>query len=178
MSSDVEPHENQTSPPLRLAPDHWDLYILVAGVALGLLVSPWVLGRISPVRHDRLFLGGVQEAAERQAYIDDTETIIRRMHATGEDEPAIRARFDERRERYMELDAALTQARERHARVLNIVTYAALALVILLMIAEALITTEATPRALAVRRWLGRARYVAMSAWIVLALGRSDFLSG
>jgi len=160
---------------LHMGPNHWDLYILVGGIALGLLLSPWVLGRVSPVRHDRLFYGGVQQTAERDAFVDDTKAIIQQMHVTGADAAAISEKVDERREAFESLDKAMNDAIERHATVLNIIAMALLGLVVLVTIAETLVDHRVSLRTVAIRRWLGRGRTIALSLWLVLMIGRMNW---
>ena len=55
-------------------PDHRDLYLLVIGLAAGLLLSQWCLGRFSPDFYEKWFVGGqkmrlagdAEESAQRQ----------------------------------------------------------------------------------------------------------------
>lgn len=65
-------------------PDHRDLYVIVVGVVLGLLLGPAVLGRLSPDVYDRMLVdlnaGQVEMQAALQAQIDQR---LKRLEATG-----------------------------------------------------------------------------------------------
>ncbi|MEM1107746.1 MAG: hypothetical protein AAGH99_03555 [Planctomycetota bacterium] len=64
------------------SPGPTELYILAAGLLLGILLGPAVLGRIAPQAHAALFGGGpaTQQLLE---YEDETAAMITALNATG-----------------------------------------------------------------------------------------------
>ena len=53
-------------------PDHRDLYLIVVGVLLGVLLGPGVLGRFAPNVYDRIFVG--RDSA--QVISDEMERVV------------------------------------------------------------------------------------------------------
>ena len=177
-----KPHDKPVV--LRLGPNHWDLYILVAGVAIGLMLGPFVLGRISPGRYDRLFVGGVDEQAAHDAFVDETTELIKvtgiKLRASGVTPDAIPGQIqevvDEREIKNTKLMHAVEDARDKTRLTWAVVSTCLLGLLVLLMIVEPLFDTTATTAVMARRRLLAHARYVVAAIWIAVALARFDWL--
>lgn len=90
-----------TAIPRPAAPDHRDLYLLVAGLAIGLACSQWVLGRFDSATYTRLFLGG---QAQRELFMEQANRIA-----------DAKARHAKHRERLQGTDTAL-EAFENEAK--------------------------------------------------------------
>ncbi len=171
-------------PAVRLGPNHWDLYILVAGIATGLMLGPFVLGRISPGRYERLFKGGVDEQAAHDTFVQETTEVIKltelKLRASGVTADAIPGQIqeviDEREAENAQLMQAVQDARDKTHRTLAVISTCLLGLLVLVMIVEPLFDTIATEAVLARRRRLAHARYVVAALWIAVALARFEWL--
>ncbi|HEX7008981.1 MAG TPA: hypothetical protein VF184_03310, partial [Phycisphaeraceae bacterium] len=70
-------------------PTHRDLYLLAAGLLMGVLLSGAVLGRLSPSLHDRLFVGSGGAAAALQTLQAQHQQDMQRLRDTGVTSAAI-----------------------------------------------------------------------------------------
>ena len=71
-----------------------ELYILAAGLLLGILLGPAVLGRVAPTAHASLF-GGGPATQQLIDYDEETAAMVAALEATG-----VTAKFEEK---YLEL---------------------------------------------------------------------------
>lgn len=70
------------SSPHTHTPGPIELYILAAGLLLGVLLGPAVLGRVAPAAHASLF-GGGPATQQRVEYEQETAAMVAALQATG-----------------------------------------------------------------------------------------------
>lgn len=162
---------------------HRDLYLLVVGVLLGVLLSPAVLGRLSPQTHEYMFRGGGQVTARVQAKMTELNAELARLEASGVSDVALREHEDQARVEILPLQ--LRQAVEwvERDRTLTGWMTALIVATLIIMVIESLVTprpvTADAPRAV-VPAAVGRlitVRYAMLALWIALALARPTSLS-
>jgi hypothetical protein len=145
-------------------PDHRDLYLVIAGILLGVLLGPAVLGRVSPATYDKLFVGAAAIQEERQALDTQLQRDIQRLAATGVSETAIQEKIQAAQAKQGEFQKQIEQAREgRAGRAAGIVV-----VLLIVMILETLVD----PRNLWLRARLATARYGLIAIWLALLLAQ------
>jgi hypothetical protein len=159
-------------------PDHRDLYLLVAGILVGVLLSPAVMGQIAPSWQSEIF-GGARIEQE----LDKLERDWQRKQQTLADASVSQAAVKEARQRHLEtrnrLQQAMIAVRDQRAARLMVSIMLTLGLV---MVLEALLAPqpEQGKRRAAVPRTLGRlktVRYALLAIWAALLLARPGLLS-
>ncbi|MEX0885200.1 MAG: hypothetical protein WD009_02065 [Phycisphaeraceae bacterium] len=125
-------------------PDHRDIYVLVAGLLLGVVLGPAVLGQIAPELHDRWFVGSAALRAELDEHITEREQTLRRLQESGVTEAAIPERLAAEAEQEALLRARLAEAEAAHARGLGGRLHALILAALALMVAEALVSPRVT----------------------------------
>lgn len=164
--------ESDAKQPLRYAalmPNHRDLYVLAAGLLLGLLLGPSVLGRASPETYSRYF-ADYQIAAQHLAIHDaNVQEILKKLVAADVTSVAMDELVQTRAAQREPLQAAVDRARQSQGRLL-----AAMLAVLVFMIFETL--PEAT--AILVRSRLATARYALMALTLALLLAQPQQLKG
>lgn len=151
-------------------PDQRHLYMLVAGVVLGVLLGPAVLGRLAPEVYDPLFVGSgdttaLEEAeAKVEAFKKDDERrdeiieeVIAQYDLIGSDEDSIAIAKQEQlvaiNNRFAEEEAVLRDAvvaaqgqivinRQAHLQKLSSMSTVMILLVVLLLAAEAILSPQ------------------------------------
>lgn len=164
---------------------HRDLYLLVAGAVLGLVMGPAVLGQMAPAVYDRLFVGGgelAHELAEQEASLREE---LERIGASGVTQIAVQEHEQQRMREMLPLRMELaTQQAEREGAIAGWMLALVVATV-LVMVIESLVspqpstTAGGTRRAvvpLAVSRLI-TARYALLAVWLALALARPMMLA-
>jgi len=152
-------------------PDHRHLYLLILSIALGVLLSPAVLGRISPATYDQLFIGAADITQELNAQQQRQDQLIEQMQATG-DQTALAALTAELSGRSAQQRAELQQQlRDRADRPLRWLLGLALALAVLMVIEPLLEPGHSYASVLVA------ARYLLLSAMLALLLARSSLVS-
>lgn len=148
---------------------HRELYLLVAGLLLGLLAGPWVLGRAAPDFYARTFVGGTtqlkelaqtqHELALRRAVVLETksETVLAdfELEAAAKVRPLIQAWEKAKLERSQELQ-----------RIMSAVALA----IACIMGLEALLLGQWQHRAMS-------ARYALMALWLAMLLAQPAMLA-
>lgn len=164
--------QSDTRPPLRFAalmPNHRDLYVLAAGLLLGLLLGPAVLGRVSPETYNHYF-ADYQVAADKLAMHDaHVNEILKKLVAADVTSVAMDELVQTRSAEREPLEAAVERARLSQGRLL-----AAMLAVLVFMIFETL--PEAT--AILLRSRLAAARYALMALTLALLLAQPQLLKG
>lgn len=158
--------------------DHRDLYLLTAGVVLGVLLSPAVLGRVLPGVYEGIFIGPVAEYRTQLEDFDaQTQQQVGLLGQSGVTSVAIDELLAQRANERLELEAGLEVTENRIPALLLAIGLA----VIVIMILETLVSPspEQQGKAIippAVGR-LVRLRYGLMALWLMILLARYDLLA-
>ena len=173
----------------RNQPNHRDLYLLVIGMAVGLLLSEWSLGRISIDIYEQLFIGGqearlnkeVEKAAlknkleekevdlrQRKERIEDlkTDTAMDDFIAQANAERIeVAEMFRNKIDHYrLEQDKQASEHAARYQRLLT----GLIMVIVVMMILETLLEPEADGFAGILQGRLGTVRYAVMAGWLAL----------
>lgn len=161
-------------------PDPRDIYLLVAGVVLGVLLSPAVLGNLGPDSYNRLFVGGQQVQAQIAELTREHQRTIAELEAVGVTDVAI---DEQQRQFEHELGALQAVLREAHRDHLHWLAGRGSALILVLglvMVLEVLASPHPAPgKRVAVPRALSRLiaiRYALLALWIALAIAQPAVL--
>ncbi len=161
-------------------PDQRDLYVLVAGLLLGLVLSSSVLGRVMPERYEALFLGAVQERETLDAYVAETEAEAESRISEGVTEDDLLAYIASRDLAFRQLELELLMAGRDHARSLERLMTSLILVVLALMVAEAMLSpiprSEGPSEVKPVFGRLKAARYVVLAGWLALAVSHPGLL--
>jgi len=161
MTSTVTPHDSR-------AGFHRNLYILVAGVFLGMLAGPGVFGRIAPDAYQQWFPDWRHAQARLLAFEREQGGIMQRLADTGVSETAL-LEYDQvetaadRRELLDELARGRARLGMLHALV---------AAVVAIVVLEAL-----TQPGAAIHQKLATGRYAILAGWIALVLAQPHILA-
>lgn len=173
MSQPVPPSEHDTAPkPITLAavlPNHRDLYVLAAGLLLGVLLGPAVLGRWSPPTYNQYFMSMTTATTALAAHDERVRITMEKLVSTkvssvGLDE--FNELQSQKRQPYLDQMALARQARGR--------LVASLLAVLVLMILETL--PEAT--AVLMRSRLATARYALIALSLAFLIAQPQLLQG
>ncbi len=170
-------------------PDHRDMYLLILGLIVGLVISPWIMGRfMSDVSHEKWYRGGGDKVDAYHEFMKthrdqqrqkDTE-LLDRLVATGVTKEAVdemRAKLaeDARQERLPHEAAVAVEQQARAAWQRGLMMALVVALIVLMLIEPVF---EMQGPMAAIRRRLVTARYGVVAVWIAFALGRPHALEG
>ncbi len=162
-------------------PDLGGLYLLVAGIVLGVLLGPAVLGRLAPSVYEDAFVGGADIA--RQLAEDRAQTLqqLDALEAIGVTDAAIPEQALQAQQQEVVLLAQLQQAQHEHLASLTGWTTALMLAVIAVMMLESLFSPETqNAGAFEVSPALGRlvtARYALCALWIAIMLAQPKLLA-
>jgi hypothetical protein len=161
-----------STPAVQIAgPDHRDLYLIVIGILAGILLGPYVLGRVKPEVYRRAFVGGVEEARLVRERDRQIEAIEKRGMA-GASDVALLEKVGDLRKQQAPLIANYEKAiRERSDRLARLTTALVLAIVALMVI-----ETLVDPARPDLRARLATARYAVVAAWLALLFARPELL--
>lgn len=142
---------------LQTTPGPIELYILAAGLLLGVLLGPAVLGRVAPAAHASLF-GGGPATQQLMKYEEETAAMVAALEATGVTPDAIDEQIELRSLQREAIRQARDAVMDRNAMMkIN----AAFALLAIMMLAEAIgKRSNKSGRELHWQFWLMRARYL------------------
>lgn len=166
----------ESAAPLSPFPDHRDLYLLIAGVALGVLLSAAVLGNLWPQAYHDLFVGGYdvhrQVIAMQQRHAETLATL----ETTDVTDVAIAEQQQQFEQQLMPLQAELQQARNEHLDALAGRLSALIVAIALVMVLEVLVSPQpAAGQRAAVPAALNRlisVRYALLALWLALVIAR------
>jgi hypothetical protein len=179
-------------------PDHRDLYLLVFGLAVGLLLSQWCLGRFSPDFYEKWFVGGQTLRLERNAEeLDlrkkiknrDAELTVQRKTieslksesaleafqiATRKELSDMAAQAYRKLEHYkIEMQFAKEDRQKYHQRMLT-----GLVMVIVVMMIFQTLMDPSSPSSQNMQRRFNSVRYAVMAGWLAMFMAQPDPLSG
>ncbi len=162
-------------------PDLGGLYLLIAGIALGVLLGPAVLGRLAPSTYQDAFVGGadiIQQLADGQAKLQQQLTTLQ---DTGVTDAALPEQALQAQQQEVILLAQLQKAQQDHLASLTGWTTALMLAVIAVMMLESLLSPDPhTKGPLEVSPALGRlvtARYALCALWITIMLAQPQLLA-
>lgn len=167
-------------------PDTGGLYLLIAGIVLGVLLGPAVLGRVAPAVYRDVFVGGADIARELAGEQAEARQQLETLGNIGVTEEAIPEQVLGREQQLVLLKAQLDQAQLDQAQrqrlgELTGWTAALMLAVIAVMMIEALVSPDVKAGAATnVPPTLGRlvtARYALAAIWIVIVLARPQLLT-
>lgn len=141
-------------------PGHRDLYLIVAGLIVGVLCSSAVLGRLAPSWYDGLFVGSgaqamqqAQHARERiKSVQQDQARTLATLKSTGVTGVAVEAATGRFSKQLMEVQVPLALARrkvttnrQQYAATLGQRMTALILVMLIIMVLESLVAPEAPP---------------------------------
>lgn len=161
-------------------PDLRDLYLLVAGVLLGVVLSPLVLGQLAPGAYDALFRGGGEAWATVAEADREIDAQLRELEATGVTDVALAEHRARRIEETLPQRLEAMQARwQREMTIAGWMTALVLAAAATMAIEAVVSPSPRDGRALAVPATLGRlatVRYALLAVWLALAIAQPTLL--
>jgi preprotein translocase subunit SecF len=157
------------------------MYLLVAGIVLGVLMGPAVLGRLAPTIYRDAFVGGADLTQQIAEKIADAEQQIRTLQDIGTTPAAIVEQSNLRDLQLVKLRAQREQAQRDHLAKLIGLTTALMLAVIAIMMLEALVSPETKAgRPTTVPPALGRlvaARYALTAMWLAVVIAQPALLA-
>lgn len=157
------------------------MYLLVAGIFLGVLMGPAVLGRLSPSIYENTFVGGAElteQIAQSQA---QSRLNIQSLEQAGVTDAAIPEQLVLGQNRLVVLQAQLQQAQQQRLTELTGWTTAMMLAVVALMMLEALVSPDTSiDRPTQVAPALGRlitARYALTALWLAVMIAQPKLLA-
>lgn len=163
-------------------PDHRDLYMLAAGVALGLLLSSAILGQFAPDAYDAIFIGGSEQAAQLEQLLGEQEHALRLLRETGVTAAAADELALEHERQAAPLRAQLQLVRAEHANWLAARMNALIIALAVVLVVEVLVGPQrgTAGRDVSVVRpavhRLVSVRYALLALWIAIAIARPTSL--
>lgn len=148
-------------------PDGSHIYLLVAGILLGVLLGPGVLGRIAPRTYERVFIGGDQARQALALAEAEFNAAARRLTEVGVTPTALAELEQQTRPRLAVMQAQVEQAQAEHGqRLAGLLTSLIVAL-------GAMMVLEALPGpGSAARPAMLIGRYALLGVWTAGALAR------
>ncbi len=185
----VDPPAPPVPPVPPVPPDHRDMYLLIAGLVIGLVLSPWGIGRfMEDDAYVRWYYGGGAALNEFQAFANehaqevknrDTE-LLDRLKATGVTKEAVdemrNELFAQAQAEVKPYEEAMTAERAVHETWYRGLLFAMIVASVILMFLEPLF--EATGPLSSVRRRLVTGRYGLLAIWLGFALAKPHVLAG
>lgn len=161
-------------------PDLGGLYLLIAGIVLGVLLGPAVLGRLAPTVYEDTFVGG----AEQRQLLEDNQSAVEEQAQTLEEIGVTDAAIPEHLMQIKQQQIAWEVARQQHLTTLAGWTTSLMLAVIAVMMIESLMSPDLSDKGsggrLVVSPAMGRlitARYALCALWIAVMLAQPKLLS-
>ncbi len=162
--------------------------MIVAGVLLGLILSPAVLGNLAPSTYNRLFVGGENVRQQIMSYQQTQQQDIQKKIKDIQSSDASKAAIAELRQRLLagsgdaaKLKFQLATARAEHFAMLIGRMNALVMALLAIMVLEVVVSPEAKAgRAVIVPRAVNRLitiRYALLALWIALGIARPALLA-
>ncbi len=163
---------------MRSGADYRDLYLIVAGIVLGILLGPGVLGRIRPGLYGRLFVGPSTDlvVAKFSRHLAETNQARQNLIASGATTAPALEEFDQRQQRevagFQKQFDEIAAAQQAHAARLGGWALALVLATMAVMVIESVVDEQAA-RA---RGRLATARYALMALWVALLIAQPALL--
>lgn len=147
--------------------DRSNAVLLLAGLTLGLVLGPWVLGRYANGAYQRWFMAGRDNQKALEVFDQDTRDRRGRLADSGVT-PQAMAAFDLSRTPQRDaMEMRVQLAQETRANQLFAQMAAVVGAVAAIMLAESLVKDQG------VRRRLATARYALLAVWLAVTLASS-----
>jgi preprotein translocase subunit SecF len=179
----LNPNDPPAAPPSCVSPfpDLGGLYLLVAGIVLGVLLGPAVLGRLAPSTYEDAFVGGRQFTQQIDEKAAAAEEQVRALDGTGATPVAITEQLNQQDFQLIELRAKKQQAQQDQLASLTGWTTSLMLAVIAMMMLESLLSPDTrSTGSFEISPSLGRlvtARYALCALWIAIMLAQPKLLS-
>ncbi|MCE9589961.1 MAG: hypothetical protein K8S99_05495 [Planctomycetes bacterium] len=154
-----------------VAPNHWDLYLIIAGVVLGVLLGPAVLGRVAPETYDNWFVGVGSYQEELDRLNTGLRDELKGIEASGATEVAVTEKVKANQGRLIELQNRLQQAQLDHTLWMRGRSTALILAALVLMVIESMLDAGS-----AMRGRLVSGRYAVTAMWLALLLAQPSQL--
>ncbi len=168
-------HPTKPTPWISPFPSLGGLYMIVAGIVLGVLLSQAVLGRFAPSIYEDAFVGG----AEQREMLDANQATLKQQAQTLEEIGVTDAAIPEHLLQIKQQEIAWQVAKEQHLTTLAGWTTSLMLAVIAVMIIESLMSPDTSDTTgsgrLIVSPALGRlitARYALCAVWIAITIAQ------
>lgn len=161
----------------RIGPDHLDLYVLILGIAAGVLLGPSVLGHenVAPDVYQRWFHGaGGQADLALNDFDQRAADTLQKLTASGVTEAAVQEEQARLHQERQGLINAFTSERAGYMTRLDRRMTGLIAAIILFMVIESLIDPNPARRTASIRNRLATARYALMAIWLAMVLARAQ----
>ena len=163
--------------------NHRDLYVLIVGLVLGLLLSPASLGRFAPNVYNKMFIGNLNERKVLEEFNVGFKKFQGEQPINAEGQVLLQGDAQNKmiqmfREKEL-LEAALIGATSKHTLyMLGLMFSLIVALLVVFVIETQVSPVIARGRAEipSTLAKLTRVRYVLMAGWLVLVIARPDMI--
>ena len=162
-------------------PDLRDLYLIIAGIVVGILLSGAVLGNIAPNLHQRLFVGGMQVQKNLEELREDKREQIEALKETDVSPVAVKEKLAAFDARDSQLLRQLKQDRQAHQRWLMDRMTALVLAILAVMVLEAVVSPPLQRGAVSVPSAVSRlvtVRYALIAVWVAMAVAQPAILRG
>jgi len=163
-------------------PDYRDLYLIIAGVIVGLLLSGAVLGNLAPSWYEHMFVGDVAELREDLNELKaEQREQLRNLEGTGVTRAAVQEKLAQFEAETNVLRQKIVAAQKAHQRSLLDRMTALVLAILAVMVLEAIVSPPPQRGAVLVPRAVSRlvtVRYALISVWIAMAVAQPAILRG
>ncbi len=158
------------------APCHRDIYVLLVGVLVGVLLGPGVLGQVWPWAYDQLFIGSGPARSELAAYEKTNQDVLTRLEQSGATAEAVTEKRLLMESQRLPMEAQMLVSQKQHRDWLRGRSAALVAAVLVLMVIEAMLGSMQGPTWQRLRHRLTTARYAIMAVWVAVLLAEPSGL--
>ncbi len=174
MTQDLSPTPQQPPHHPEAAPGSFELYVIIAGIFLGILLGPAVLGRLAPEVYDKVIANRVQPKTSLADFEQQTFELQAKLEST-QATPAAMGEFLTGRGIQRERIKNEDQLELIRAQLRGLSRSVALIMAILVVM---VLETIIDPIWQLARARLQAARYLLMGFWVALTLAQPVFLVG
>ncbi len=164
------------NPTSTTAPCHRDIYVLVVGLLVGVVLGPGVLGQVWPWAYDQLFVGSGPARSELVTYEKTNHDILKRMEQSGATAEAVTEKRTMIESGRVPLEAQILLSQKQHRDWLRGRSAALVLAVLVLMVIEAMLGSMQGAALQRLRHRLTTARYALMAVWVMVLLAEPSGL--